>query len=121
MGSSGGPMYGGSLDDVIGHLGPAGTPSYVRNSGSLEDVIGQYGSHGTPSLGGRSSPMVTSSSTISTSRGDADNIIAPPDNFSNGLLNLSGGEFFIVVCSRGSKEASMNVCDLSCNGFAATS
>ncbi|XP_069945501.1 synaptogenesis protein syg-2-like isoform X2 [Cherax quadricarinatus] len=53
--------------------------------GSLQDLSLPSGSRGTPSLA-RSSPVVTSSSTISNSGAD---IIAPPDDFSSGIVNMS--------------------------------
>ncbi|KAG7171217.1 Synaptogenesis protein syg-2-like 8, partial [Homarus americanus] len=70
------------LQQVMGscHLDPFG--------GSLQDISLPSGSRGTPSLA-RSSPMLTSSSTISNSGAD---IIAPPDDFSSGIVNIGADD-----------------------------
>lgn len=70
-----------------------GTLGRVSFGGSLMDVRRASGSRGTPSLA-RSSPIVTSSSTISAGLDlDIDEIIAPPDDFSNGLTSMPSGEY----------------------------
>ncbi|XP_069156250.1 vacuolar protein-sorting-associated protein 36-like [Procambarus clarkii] len=59
------------------------------SGGSLQDLSHPSGSRGTPSLARSSSPILTSSSTISNSGAD---IIAPPDDFSSGIVNLGSDE-----------------------------
>ncbi|XP_071534248.1 synaptogenesis protein syg-2-like isoform X2 [Panulirus ornatus] len=90
MGSCRAAVYGGSLQDIIIRTGSRGTPSGSRGTPSGSRGT-PSGSRGTPSLT-RSSPMVTSSSTISTGGDLDDDIIAPPDDFSNGLLDFSSGD-----------------------------
>lgn len=70
-------------EQVMGSLGR------VSFGGSLVDV--RRSSRGTPSLA-RSSPIVTSSSTISAGNELDIDIIAPPDDFSNGLISLPSDE-----------------------------